>query len=322
MKKIGVMTSGGDAPGMNACIRAVVRAGTHFNVQVCGIRSGYQGMIDDKIKLLKSSSVANIIQNGGTVLKTARCLEFMEPKGRQKAYENLKKHGIDGLVVIGGNGTYTGALHLNKEFGIPIVGCPGTIDNDLSGTDYTIGFHTSINTAVDAIDKIRDTADSHNRVFFIEVMGRHSGHIALHAGIAGGAEGIFIPERENEFETLVKRYDQKARRKEFSIFVVAEGEEEGNAYKIAEKFKTRYPFADCRVTVLGHVQRGGSPTSYDRILASRLGAHAIKGLTEGFKHHAVGIVNHEIVYTDFAEAIYGKKDINANLWEMNTFLGQ
>ena len=187
MKKIGVMTSGGDAPGMNACIRAVVRAGIHFNVQVYGIRSGYQGMIDNKIKLLKSNSVANIIQNGGTILKTARCLEFLEPEGRQKAYENLKKHGIEGLVVIGENGTYTGALHINKEFGIPIVGCPGTIDNDLSGTDYTIGFHTSINTAVDAIDKIRDTADSHNRVFFIEVMGRHSGHIALHAGIAGGA---------------------------------------------------------------------------------------------------------------------------------------
>ncbi len=316
------MTSGGDSPGMNACIRAVVRAGVHYKLEVFGIRNGYQGMIDDEIHLLESKDVANIIQYGGTILKTARCSDFMEKAGRKKAFENLKKHGIEGLIVIGGNGTYTGAMHLNREHGIPILGCPGTIDNDLSGTDYTIGFHTSINTAVDAIDKIRDTADSHHRVFFVEVMGRHSGHIALHAGIAGGAEGIFLPERDNEFETIIEKYVKRTRQKEFSIYIVAEGETEGNAYEIAERFKALHPDADCRVTVLGHVQRGGSPTSEDRILASRLGTHAVKGITEGFSNHAVGIVNQEVEFTPFEKAIFDKKDINNKLWEMNAILGK
>ena len=317
MKRIAVLTSGGDAPGMNACIRAVVRACVHFNVEVFGISRGYQGLIENDIKQLSSSSVANIIQYGGTVLKTARSKDFMTPEGRKLAFENLKKHGIEGLVCIGGNGTYTGAMIFEKEYGIPSMGCPGTIDNDLWGTDYTIGYDTAINTAVDAIDKIRDTAESHNRVFFIEVMGRHSGHIALHAGLAGGAEGIFIPERENEFEEIVNYYESKNRKKEFSIFVVAEGETEGHAYDIAKRFQEIYPDTDCRVTILGHIQRGGKPSSNDRILASRIGAHAVKALIEGHKNEAVGVVNREIEFTPFKDAIEHKKDIEDNLWTLN-----
>lgn len=317
MKRIAVLTSGGDAPGMNACIRAVVRACVHFDVEVFGISRGYQGLIENDIKQLTSSSVANIIQYGGTVLKTARSKDFMTAEGRKTAYENLKKHGIEGLVCIGGNGTYTGAMIFEKEYGIPSMGCPGTIDNDLWGTDYTIGYDTAINTAVDAIDKIRDTAESHNRVFFIEVMGRHSGHIALHAGLAGGAEGIFIPERENEFEEIVNYYESKNRKKEFSIFVVAEGETEGHAYDIAKRFQEIYPDTDCRVTILGHIQRGGKPSSNDRILASRIGAHAVKALIEGHKNEAVGVVNREIEFTPFKDAIEHKKDIEDNLWTLN-----
>ncbi len=317
MKRIAVLTSGGDAPGMNACIRAVVRACVHFDVEVFGISRGYQGLIENDIKQLSASSVANIIQYGGTVLKTARSKDFMTPEGRKMAFENLQKQGIEGLVCIGGNGTYTGAMIFEKEYGIPSMGCPGTIDNDLWGTDYTIGYDTAINTAVDAIDKIRDTAESHNRVFFIEVMGRHSGHIALHAGLAGGAEGIFIPERENEFEEIVNFYQSKNRKKEFSIFVVAEGETEGHAYDIAKRFQEIYPDTDCRVTILGHIQRGGKPSSNDRILASRIGAHAVKALLEGHRNEAVGVVNREIQFTPFKDAIEHKKDIEDNLWTLN-----
>lgn len=320
MKRIAVLTSGGDAPGMNACIRAVVRAAIHFDFEVYGVQRGYQGLIENSIKKMSAGSVANIIQMGGTVLKTARSKEFMTPEGRKKAYENLQKHGIEGLVCIGGNGTYTGAMIFEKEFGIPSVGCPGTIDNDLSGTDYTIGYDTAINTAMDAIDKIRDTADSHNRVFFIEVMGRHSGHIALNAGIAGGAEGIFIPERENELRDIMKTYENKRRKKEFSIFVVAEGEEDGKAFDIAHKFQEAYPETDCKVTVLGHIQRGGRPTANDRILASRLGAHAVKALSEGHRNVAIGVIDNFIELTPFHEAIYAKKDVNENLWVMNSII--
>lgn len=320
IKKIGVFTSGGDAPGMNACVRAVIRAGVHFGVEVYGIHGGYQGMIENEISQMNASSVANIIQYGGTILKTARSKEFMSPEGRKKAFDNIRSHGIDALVCIGGNGTYTGAMTFQNEFGIPCIGCPGTIDNDLFGTDYTIGFDTAINTALDAIDKIRDTADAHNRVFFIEVMGRHSGHIALYAGIAGGAEGIFIPEKENEFEDISNTYIKKSRNKQFSIFVVAEGEEEGHAYEIAKKFQERFPETDSRVTVLGHIQRGGKPSANDRILASRLGAHAVKSLLEGQQGVAVGIINNQVTFTPFDKAIYEKKDINENLWIMNNIL--
>ncbi len=322
MKKIAVFTSGGDAPGMNACIRAVVRAGISYGLEVYGIMRGYKGMIDNDIIPLKAESVANIIQSGGTILKTARSQEFMTKEGRGKAFQNLKNAEIDGLVCIGGDGTYTGAMVFEQEFGIPSVGCPGTIDNDLYGTDYTIGFDTAVNTAMDAIDKIRDTADAHNRVFFIEVMGRHSGHIALYAGIAGGSEGIFVPERFNEMDEVIRTYEQKIRKKEFSIFIVAEGEEEGHAFEISKAFQKVYPESDCRVTVLGHIQRGGRPTANDRLLASRIGAHAIKNLIEGKKNVAVGVVNNEIKLTAFDEAIHNKKDINNNLWILNTILSR
>jgi 6-phosphofructokinase 1 len=320
VKKIAVLTSGGDAPGMNACIRSVIRACAHYNLEVFGIHRGYQGLIENEIHPMTTSSVANIIQMGGTILKTARSMDFMTPEGRKKAHQNLVNLGIEGIVCIGGNGTYTGAMIFEKEFGIPSMGCPGTIDNDLWGTDATIGYDTAINTAMEAIDKIRDTADAHNRIFFVEVMGRHSGHIALLSGIAGGAEGIFIPERGNEFDDIVQLYESKARKKEFSIFVVAEGDEEGRAYEISKRFQAIYPETDCRVTVLGHVQRGGRPTANDRILASRLGAHAVKALIDGRKNEAVGVVNSDIKFTSFQEAIEHKKDIQDNLWVLNTII--
>jgi 6-phosphofructokinase 1 len=320
VKKIAVLTSGGDAPGMNACIRSVIRACAHYNLEVFGVHRGYQGLIENEIHPMTTSSVANIIQMGGTILKTARSMDFMTPEGRKKAHQNLLNLGIEGIVCIGGNGTYTGAMIFEKEFGIPSMGCPGTIDNDLWGTDATIGYDTAINTAMEAIDKIRDTADAHNRIFFVEVMGRHSGHIALLSGIAGGAEGIFIPERGNEFDDIVQLYESKARKKEFSIFVVAEGDEEGRAYEISKRFQAIYPETDCRVTVLGHVQRGGRPTANDRILASRLGAHAVKALIDGRKNEAVGVVNNDIKFTSFQEAIEHKKDIQDNLWVLNTII--
>ena len=320
MKKIAVLTSGGDAPGMNACIRSVIRACAHYNLGVYGIHRGYQGLIENEIHPMTASSVANIIQMGGTILKTARSMDFMTPEGRKKAHKNLVKSGIEGIICIGGNGTYTGAMIFEKEFGIPSMGCPGTIDNDLWGTDATIGYDTAINTAMEAIDKIRDTADAHNRIFFVEVMGKHSGHIALFSGIAGGAEGIFIPERGNEFDDIVQLYESKARKKEFSIFVVAEGDEDGHAYDISKRFQAIYPETDCRVTVLGHVQRGGRPTANDRILASRLGAHAVKALIEGRKNEAVGVVNNQIKFTSFQEAIEHKKDIQDNLWVLNRII--
>jgi 6-phosphofructokinase 1 len=305
---------------MNACIRSVIRACAHYNLEVFGIHRGYQGLIENEIHPMTTSSVANIIQMGGTILKTARSMDFMTPEGREKAHQNLVNLGIEGIVCIGGNGTYTGAMIFEKEFGIPSMGCPGTIDNDLWGTDATIGYDTAINTAMEAIDKIRDTADAHNRIFFVEVMGRHSGHIALLSGIAGGAEGIFIPERGNEFDDIVQLYESKARKKEFSIFVVAEGDEEGRAYEISKRFQAIYPETDCRVTVLGHVQRGGRPTANDRILASRLGAHAVKALIDGRKNEAVGVVNNDIKFTSFQEAIEHKKDIQDNLWVLNTII--
>lgn len=322
-KKIAVFTSGGDAPGMNACIRAVVRAAIHYGLEVYGIRRGYQGMIENDIIPMNAASVANIIQTGGTILKTARSKEFMTPEGRKKAFENLKALGIDGIVCIGSEGTYTGALVFEAEYGIPSVGCPGTIDNDVAGTDQTIGFDTAVNTAMQAIDKIRDTADAHNRVFFIEVMGRHSGYIGLYSGIAGGAEAIMVPERKHEWEDVLGSYADKLRQKEFSIFVVSEGDEEGHAFEVAKRFQQLYPDSDTRVAVLGYIQRGGSPTAADRILASRLGAHAVKALTEGMRNVACGIVNGEPTFTPFEEAIKAsKKDIPENLWVMNRMISR
>ncbi len=322
MKRIAVFTSGGDAPGMNACIRAVVRGGIHYGVEVFGIIRGYNGMIKGDIIPLNSQSVSNIIQRGGTILKSARSKEFMTPEGRKKAYEQLKAHGIEGLVAIGGNGTFTGAEIFFNEYQIPTVGAPGTIDNDLFGTDDTIGYDTGVNTALDAIDKIRDTADSHDRVFFIEVMGRDSGYIAIQSGISGGAESILIPEERQTIDdvvaTLKAGFDRK---KSSSIVVVAEGDEEGNAAQIAASIKSAIDIpVDIRVTNLGHIQRGGSPTAYDRILASRLGLGALEGLLKGEKNVMAGIVNDELVYTPFHDTITKKKLINKDLLRMASIL--
>ena len=313
MKTIGVYTSGGDAPGMNACIRAVVRSATHYRLSVKGIREGYQGMIENKIFNMDPSSVANIIQRGGTILKTARSDSFRTEEGRQVAYENLKKHNIDGLICIGGNGSYTGANIFSQSYGIPVIGIPGTIDNDLYGTDYTIGYDTATNTALDAIDKIRDTADSHNRVFLVEVMGRDAGYIALNVGIAGGAEGILIPEDAQDFSRLTQYFSKKKRKKSFSIIVIAEGDEEGGAIKLGEKLKTTFPYLSIKTTVLGHVQRGGSPTVKDRILASRLGAEAVKQLVNGQSQKAIGIVNDQLSTCSIEEAISKHKEFPKEL---------
>ncbi|MEQ8303168.1 MAG: 6-phosphofructokinase [Cytophagales bacterium] len=321
MKKVAVFTSGGDAPGMNACVRAAVRGAIYHGVEIYGIMKGYNGMIHSEIKHLAVRSVSNIIQTGGTILKSARSMEFMTKEGRQKAFENLKKHEIEGLIAIGGNGTFTGAKIFHEEYGIPTVGAPGTIDNDLYGTDYTIGYDTAVNTALDAIDKIRDTASSHDRVFFIEVMGRDSGYIAIYTGIGGGAELILVPETETSIEdvknTLQKSWDKK---KSSSIIVVAEGDELGNANDVAEKVKNVMPKFDFRVTNLGHVQRGGTPTAADRVLASRLGLGALEGLISGKTNVMAGVVNNKLVYTDFDDAINKSKPINPELLRLNTIL--
>ncbi|GAA4464463.1 6-phosphofructokinase [Nibrella saemangeumensis] len=318
MKRVAVFTSGGDAPGMNACIRAVVRGAVYHGVEVFGIRRGYNGMINGDIFQMTSHSVSNIVQRGGTILKSARSREFMTPEGRKKAYEQLQKFGIEGLIAIGGNGTFTGATIFFDEFGIPTVGAPGTIDNDLYGTDHTIGFDTAVNTALEAIDKIRDTADSHDRIFFIEVMGRDSGYIAIQSGIAGGAELVMVPEVltpiSEVVETLKQGWD---RQKSSSIIVVAEGDEEGNATEVAEKISRQVGTeVDMRVTTLGHIQRGGIPTAYDRILASRLGLGALEGLLNGQKNVMAGVVNNELVYTPFRDTIRLPKPINEDLLRM------
>ena len=318
MNRIAVFTSGGDAPGMNACIRAVVRSSVYYGIEVFGIRRGYNGMISGDIFEMKSHSVSNIIQRGGTILKSARSKEFMTKEGRQKAFEQLEINGIQGLVAIGGNGTFTGASIFYEEFGIPTVGAPGTIDNDLYGTDHTIGFDTAVNTALDAIDKIRDTADSHDRVFFIEVMGRDSGYIAIQSGIAGGAELVMVPEVLTPIAEVTETLRQGWNRsKSSSIVIVAEGDEEGNAAEVAEKIKQRIGIdIDIRVTTLGHIQRGGIPTAYDRILASRLGLAAVEGLMNGQKGVMAGIINNEIVYTPFKDTIRLPKPINEDLLRM------
>ncbi|WP_247233804.1 6-phosphofructokinase [Telluribacter sp. SYSU D00476] len=318
MKRIAVFTSGGDAPGMNACIRAVVRGAVYHGVEVYGIRRGYSGMIAGDIFQMSSHSVSNIVQRGGTILKSARSKEFMTPEGRRKAYDKLQEHGIEGLVAIGGNGTFTGAMTFNNEYGIPTVGAPGTIDNDLYGTDYTIGFDTAVNTALDAIDRIRDTASSHDRVFFIEVMGRDSGYIAIQSGIGGGAELVMVPEVLTPITEVVETLRQGwSRSKASSIVVVAEGEEEGGAAEIADKIKSQIAEdIDMRVTTLGHTQRGGSPSAYDRILASRLGLGALEGLLAGQKNVMAGIINNELVYTPFEDTIRLPKPINEDLLRM------
>ena len=317
MRRIAVFTSGGDAPGMNACIRAVVRTAIYHNIDVYGIKRGYDGMIKGNIYPLNSHSVSNIIQRGGTILKSARSKEFMTFEGRKKAYQQLKNFDIDGLVAIGGNGTFTGAKVFQEEFGIPTVGCPGTIDNDLYGTDYTIGYDTAVNTALDAVDKIRDTADSHNRVFFVEVMGRDSGYIAIQSGIGGGAEIVMVPETSTTVDDVIETLQEgKLKHKTSAIIIVAEGDEEGNATQIANKVKEKTTSLDIKVTILGHIQRGGIPTAKDRILASRTGIAAVEGLLNDKKNVMAGVVHDKVVYTPFEDTISKKKPINEDLIKM------
>lgn len=317
MKNIAVFTSGGDSPGMNACIRAVVRTALANDLRIFGIRRGFQGMIENDIYELKNEHISNIIQHGGTILKTARSAEFRSKEGRQKAYESLKSNNIEGLICIGGNGTYTGSEIFYNEFGIPSIGIPGTIDNDLYGTDYTIGFDTAVNTAMQAIDKIRDTADAHNRIFFVEVMGRDSGFIGLNVGLSSGAESILLPEVLHDFDELISHFkNQDKRKKRFSIIVVSEGDSEGSAFEIANKFKQHIADSDVKVSVLGHVQRGGSPTANDRILASRLGNAAVLKLLDGESNLCVGIINNELTFTPFNLAINNKKEVLGQLWNL------
>ena len=304
IKCIGILTSGGDAPGMNAAIRAVTRTAIYNGYKVKGILRGYHGLVTNKIIDLTSSSVSNIIQKGGTILKTARSKEFRTPEGRQQAYENMKAAGIDALVVIGGDGSLSGAQIFANEFDIPIVGLPGTIDNDLDGTDETIGYDTALNTIVDAVDKLRDTASSHERLFFVEVMGNTAGYLALNGAIASGAEAAIIPERETEVDQLADLIHNGFRKsKNSAIVLVAENKATGGALGMAERIKKEFPEFDARVTILGHLQRGGSPTAKDRILASKMGATAIEALSEGQRNVMIGIKNGELVYVPFKKAI-------------------
>lgn len=307
IKKIGVFTSGGDAPGMNACIRSVVRTALYNNTQVSGILQGYQGMIDNQFIEMNSRSVSNIIQLGGTILKTARCAEFRTVEGRKKAYDNLKAAGIDALVGIGGDGTFTGIEVFSREYDIPVIGIPGTIDNDLYGSDFTLGFDTACNTVIEAIDKIRDTAASHDRLFFVEVMGRDSGCIALNTGIAGGAEAILMPEKETAIDDLIERLESAvAGKKTSTIVIIAEGDHSGGAYNIAKHVKAKFDFYDTKVTILGHLQRGGSPSSFDRVLASRLGFSAVNLLLAGETRRVVGLKGNEIQHVAIEESINNK----------------
>jgi len=308
--KIGVLTSGGDAPGMNAAIRAVVRTGLYHHLEVYGIMRGYQGLIEDDIVKLESRSVANIIQRGGTILKTARCKEFFDYAGRKKGFENLKKRGIDAMVIIGGDGSFRGAVKFSEEFKIPCVGIAGTIDKDIYGTDFTIGFDTAVNTAVEAIDKIRDTMDAHDRIFVIEVMGRDAGYIALHSGIATGAENILIPERKTDIDALVKGLQEtKRRQKLVNLIVVAEGENFGGADEVQKKILHEIPNAEIRVCILGHIQRGGSPSCLDRLIASRMGYHAVECLLEERYNVFVGIMNNKMHYIPLENACKTKGKI-------------
>ena len=314
VSRIGVLTSGGDSPGMNAAIRAVVRTGIYYGLDVYGIMRGYQGLIEDDLYHMESRSVANIIQRGGTILKTARCKEFLTTDGRRKAFEVLKRRGINGLVIIGGDGSFRGAVEFSREYDIPVIGIAGTIDKDIQGTDFTIGFDTAVNTAVEAIDKIRDTADAHNRLFIVEVMGRDAGYIALHSGIATGAENILIPERRTNIEDVIQSLQEKERRQKLvNIVVVAEGDDFGGATNIEKIIKERMPLAETRVAILGHIQRGGAPSCLDRLIASRMGYHAVECLIEGRHNVFVGIQNNRMNYVPL-ENIGKKKGTISEEW--------
>ena len=314
IKTVGVLTSGGDAPGMNACIRAITRTAIYNGMKVMGIYRGYEGLINGEIKEFTSESVSNTIQRGGTILKTARSMEFMTPEGMQKAYDNLVKFGIDALIVIGGNGSLTGAQKLAREYDYPVIGLPGTIDNDLYGTDSTIGYDTALNTIVDCVDKIRDTATSHDRIFFVEVMGRDAGFLAQNSAIAAGAEAAIIPEDQTDVDQLEQFISRGFRKsKNSSIVIVSESKKDGGAMYYADRVRKEYPQYDVRVTILGHLQRGGTPTACDRILASRLGHASIEALKEGQRTVMVGIHNDQIVYVPIDRAIKKDKPIDKEL---------
>ncbi|MFK8058290.1 MAG: 6-phosphofructokinase [Saprospiraceae bacterium] len=322
IKRIAVMTSGGDAPGMNAAIRAVVRAGSYHDLHVYGISRGYEGMINGDIQRLEPRTVGNIIHRGGTFLKTARSKDFRTPEGRKSAYDSLVAHDIDALVVIGGNGTYTGGKIFGEEYDIPIIGVPGTIDNDICGTDWTIGYDSAVNTAMECVDRIRDTAESHSRTFFVEVMGRHSGFIALSTAVATGAGRVLIPESSPEALDTTINFLKKSmkRKKQFSLIIVAEGNPFGGAAEIAKVVGDAIPAMEARVAVIGHLQRGGSPTRIDRIIASRMGYGAVEGLLAGEEAVAIGLVNDKLTYTPFAEAIKDAKPVSDEMMRLAEIL--
>ena len=322
IKKVGVLTSGGDSPGMNAAIRSVVRTCAYHNIECIGIYRGYQGMIEGDFKEMGPRSVNNIVNKGGTILKSARSVEFRTPEGRKKAHENLLKAGIDALVVIGGDGSFTGGLIFNSEYDFPVMGIPGTIDNDIFGTSHTLGYDTALNTVVDCIDKIRDTASSHNRLFFVEVMGRDAGHIALNAGIGAGAEEILIPEEDLGLDRLLDSLQKsKASGKSSSIVVIAEGDKIGkNVFELKDYVEANLPEYDVRVSVLGHMQRGGSPSCFDRVLASRLGVKAVESLIEGKSNYMVGLQADKVVLTPLEQAIKGKSEIDRELLRVSEIM--
>ncbi len=322
IKKIGVLTSGGDSPGMNAAIRSVARTCAFYNIECVGIYRGYQGMIEGDFKEMGPRSVNNIINKGGTILKSARSKEFMTVEGRKKAYDSLTASGIEAFIVIGGDGSFTGAEVFNSEYGFPVIGIPGTIDNDIYGTTYTLGFDTALNTVVDCIDKIRDTASSHNRLFLVEVMGRDAGHIALNAGIGAGAEEILIPEENLGLERLLESLRKsKASGKSSSIVVIAEGDKIGkNVFELKDYIEENFPEYDIRVSVLGHMQRGGSPSCFDRVLASRLGVKAVESILEGKSNYMVGILNDKISLTPLEQAIKGNTEIDIELLRVSDIM--
>jgi len=322
INKLAVMTSGGDSPGMNAAIRSVVRTCAYYKIECVGIYRGYQGMIEGDFTSLTARSVNNIINKGGTILKSARSDEFRTSEGRKKAHENLIKQHIDGLVVIGGDGSFTGAVIFNKEYGFPVIGIPGTIDNDIFGTSHTLGYDTALNTAVEAIDKIRDTASSHNRLFFVEVMGRDAGFIALNAGVGAGAEEILIPEENLGLDRLLESLIKSRKSgKSSSIVVVAEGDKSGkNVFELAKYVEDNMPEYDVRVSVLGHMQRGGSPSCFDRVLASRLGVKAVEVLIDNKTNLMVGLKNNIVITTDLEEAITGGHSINSELLRVSDIM--
>ena len=322
IKKIGVLTSGGDSPGMNAAIRSVVRTCAYHKIECVGIYRGYQGMIEGDFKEMGPRSVNNIVNKGGTILKSARSTEFRTSEGRKKAFDNLTKAGIDSLVVIGGDGSFTGAEIFNKEYGFPVMGIPGTIDNDIFGTSHTLGYDTALNTVVEVIDKIRDTASSHNRLFLVEVMGRDAGHIALNAGIGAGAEEILIPEEDLGLERLLDSLKKsKASGKSSSIVVIAEGDKIGkNVFELKDYIEENLPEYDVRVSVLGHMQRGGSPSCYDRVLASRLGVKAVESILEGKSNYMVGMMNDKVALTPLELAIKGKSEIDRELLRVSDIM--